>query len=405
MPRTLGARHCPETAPRGPQGRARRPRAPALRLQTLTRRTRRAGPGESGLGRRRSPDGFGYPVLVKGRRGRRGGAGCGSCVTRRSLSTRSRSRQRGGGGGVRGSPGVPGAVRRARGGTWRSSCSATARHVIHLGDRDCSVQRRLPEAHRGGGPAPGLDDGLRETATGGRAVALGERLALPRAAGTGSSSSSTPDPPAQAVASFYFLEVKRPASRSSTPVTEAVTGHRHRRRAACPGRGPAAAAEAGGRHPVRPRDRGQAQRRGPGQGLPPRARATVTRAVFPATTFSAGFPATAGSAGTPVPPRPPPPGAEGLPTATPPRRRRPRPQTPATPPDAGPDADAAIALQAPTPRDGRTGAGDAGGRPGSTRTCRPGRRLPALLRLAARQGDRAGHRPRPRALAALRGGA
>jgi acetyl-CoA carboxylase biotin carboxylase subunit len=92
-------------------------------------------------------------------------------------------------------------------------------HVIHLGDRDCSVQRRYQKLIEEA-PAPGLSDGLRERLRA-AAVALGERLRY-RGAGTveflvdaGSAGTSSGE--------FYFLEVNARV-QVEHPVTEAVTG-------------------------------------------------------------------------------------------------------------------------------------------------------------------------------------
>jgi acetyl-CoA carboxylase biotin carboxylase subunit len=92
-------------------------------------------------------------------------------------------------------------------------------HVIHLGDRDCSVQRRYQKLIEEA-PAPGLDDGLRERLRG-AAVALGEHLRY-RGAGTveflvDADSAGTSD------GEFYFLEVNA-RIQVEHPVTEAVTG-------------------------------------------------------------------------------------------------------------------------------------------------------------------------------------
>ncbi|HEY1669290.1 MAG TPA: biotin carboxylase N-terminal domain-containing protein [Trebonia sp.] len=92
-------------------------------------------------------------------------------------------------------------------------------HVIHLGDRDCSVQRRYQKLIEEA-PAPGLGDGLRErlrTA----AVSLAERLRY-RGAGTveflvDAHSDGTSG------GEFYFLEVNARV-QVEHPVTEAVTG-------------------------------------------------------------------------------------------------------------------------------------------------------------------------------------
>jgi len=86
--------------------------------------------------------------------------------------------------------------------------------VIHLGDRDCSVQRRYQKLIEEA-PAPLLGDDLR-----GRlhaaAVALGERLRF-RGAGT---VEFLVDPAHEA---FYFLEVNA-RIQVEHPVTEAITG-------------------------------------------------------------------------------------------------------------------------------------------------------------------------------------
>jgi acetyl-CoA carboxylase biotin carboxylase subunit len=95
-------------------------------------------------------------------------------------------------------------------------------HVIHLGDRDCSVQRRYQKLIEEA-PAPALDDGLRGRLRA-AAVALGERLRYRGAgtveflvdAGPGSTGRA-------GGGEFYFLEVNA-RIQVEHPVTEAVTG-------------------------------------------------------------------------------------------------------------------------------------------------------------------------------------
>jgi acetyl-CoA carboxylase biotin carboxylase subunit len=92
-------------------------------------------------------------------------------------------------------------------------------HVIHLGDRDCSVQRRYQKLIEEA-PAPGLDDGLRERLRA-AAVSLGERLKY-RGAGTVEFLVDA-DSAGTASGEFYFLEVNARV-QVEHPVTEAVTG-------------------------------------------------------------------------------------------------------------------------------------------------------------------------------------
>ena len=94
--------------------------------------------------------------------------------------------------------------------------------VIHLGDRDCSVQRRYQKLVEEA-PAPGLGDDLRERLRA-AAVALGVRLGY-RGAGTveflvdADSTGTGSTGPGE----FYFLEVNA-RIQVEHPVTEAITG-------------------------------------------------------------------------------------------------------------------------------------------------------------------------------------
>jgi len=92
-------------------------------------------------------------------------------------------------------------------------------HVIHLGDRDCSVQRRYQKLIEEA-PAPGLVDELRERLRG-AAVALGEHLRY-RGAGTVEFLVDADSAKASS-GEFYFLEVNA-RIQVEHPVTEAVTG-------------------------------------------------------------------------------------------------------------------------------------------------------------------------------------
>jgi acetyl-CoA carboxylase biotin carboxylase subunit len=183
-------------------------------------------------------------------------------------------------------------------------------HVIHLGDRDCSVQRRYQKLIEEA-PAPGLDDDLRERLRS-AAVALGERLRY-RGAGTveflvDADTGSTGNTGGTSGGEFYFLEVNA-RIQVEHPVTEAITGIDivAEQLAIAEGRPlrlkQADVALAGHAIEVRVNAEDPASEFRPSPG-------TISRAVFPATTFSPGTPAADGGvrvdthlqAGATVPP-------------------------------------------------------------------------------------------------------
>jgi len=92
-------------------------------------------------------------------------------------------------------------------------------HLIHLGERDCSVQRRRQKLIEET-PSPVVNDALRADLT-------GAALRLARAAGyvnAGTFEFLVGDPPSRGAARpFYFLEVN-PRLQVEHPVTEMVTG-------------------------------------------------------------------------------------------------------------------------------------------------------------------------------------
>ena len=150
--------------------------------------------------------------------------------------------------------------------------------VIHLGDRDCSVQRRYQKLIEEA-PAPGLDAGPAGPAAGGRRCP--RRQLGYRGAGTVEFLVDADR------GEFYFLEVNA-RIQVEHPVTEAITGLDivAEQIAIAEGR-PLRLRQADVR--VRgPRDRVPDQRRGPGPRLPSEP-GTVSRAVFPVGRGRSGF--------------------------------------------------------------------------------------------------------------------
>ena len=177
----------------------------------------RAGAAAAGAdrrGARRSPREIGFPLLVKaagGGGGARDAAGRGD--RRRSPRRSSKPAPR------RGRRSATDALYLERyvcpGGTSRCSCSATASGSIHLGDRDCSVQRRYQKLVEEA-PAPQLGATLRADmrGRGGRARRAPRSTAAP----------GTVEFLVDAARSeFWFLEVNA-RIQVEHPVTEAVTG-------------------------------------------------------------------------------------------------------------------------------------------------------------------------------------
>ena len=133
--------------------------------------------------------------------------------------------------------------------------------VIHLGDRDCSVQRRYQKLIEEA-PAPGLDDGLRDRLRA-AAVTLGAHLRY-RGAGTVEFLVDTER------GEFYFLEVNA-RIQVEHPVTEAITGIDIVAEQIAIAEGRPLRLRQDDVRVRRPRHRGAGQRRGPGPRLPARA--------------------------------------------------------------------------------------------------------------------------------------
>ena len=237
-----------------------------------TRSARASSPRAAGVpvvpGRRRSPTAderrrarpseIGYPVLLKAAAG---GGGRGMALVDdagRAAPPRSPPRP------ARPAPafgdgrGLPRALRRATPATSRCRCSPT-RHgrVVHLGERDCSVQRRHQKLIEEAPAADAARRHARATSARGRRRASADALGY---VGAGTVEFLVDVDRGE----FSFLEMNT-RIQVEHPVTEMVTGRRHRRRAA---RGSPRASRCGFAQADvavhRPRHRVPHQRRGPG---------------------------------------------------------------------------------------------------------------------------------------------
>ena len=134
-------------------------------------------------------------------------------------------------------------------------------HGVHLGERDCSVQRRhqkiLEEA-----PTPALGTEARNE--------LAER-AIRAVVAAGYENVGTLEFLVDRSGNAFFIEINC-RIQVEHPVTEMLTGHRPRRHADPDRGGRAARVQPVGRRVRRPRHRVPDQRRGPGGGLPARRR-------------------------------------------------------------------------------------------------------------------------------------
>ena len=135
-------------------------------------------------------------------------------------------------------------------------------NVIHLGERDCTIQRRHQKLIEET-PSPAVDDALRER--------IG-RIAVDAARAAGYRSAGTIEGLLTADGEYYFMEMNTRIQVEHT-VTEEVTGIDLVREQILDRGGRAALRPAGGRAAARPRDRVPDQRGGRRQRLPARARA------------------------------------------------------------------------------------------------------------------------------------
>ena len=145
-------------------------------------------------------------------------------------------------------------------------------NVIHLGERDCTIQRRHQKLIEET-PSPAVDDALRER--------IG-RIAVDAARAAGYRSAGTIEGLLTADGDYYFMEMNTRIQVEHT-VTEEVTGIDLVREQILDRRGGAALRPAGGRPAARPLDRVPDQRRGRRQRLPARAGADhrLPRAEWP----------------------------------------------------------------------------------------------------------------------------
>ena len=144
-------------------------------------------------------------------------------------------------------------------------------NVIHLGERDCTIQRRHQKLVEET-PSPAVGPELRER--------IG-RIAVDAARAAGYRSAGTIEGLLTQDGDYFFMEMNTRIQVEHT-VTELVTGLDLIREQVLVAAGRAALGSPGGRRPARPRDRVPDQRRGSLARLPPEPRAGSRTTASPA---------------------------------------------------------------------------------------------------------------------------